>query len=306
MRRCLCLLGVLLALMAGCGESDAEELGLGELTEAVVSAVAIEPSEALATFEGQIAIANDFTARCMREAGFDWMPVPPPIGGMLAGEPGDPPRGTREWAETYGLGITTRRFSRELVGPGLVGVTGEPGAFVDPNATYVQTLTAEGQASYRRTLQGDGGDDLGCQGRPWVEVDELRAGTAIRTSFQTELAEIAVAAFAVPEVVEAEEALTLCVAAQGLPSMDPDDLEAELSAMTSLAQQESDAGSDALSREASDALARAQELEISFALAVHDCREQVGYDAVIDAAYRSQLEIFVSERGGDIQEVLAG
>lgn len=101
--------------------------------------------------------AEAATAVCMEEQGEMYLPL------EFVDVPDDPPEpegidpDSREWAERYGLGISTRRFTPEEVGPDLVGVdrrepAPEP---VNPNIERWESMSEEEAESYFLVLFGD-------------------------------------------------------------------------------------------------------------------------------------------------------
>ena len=68
-------------------------------------------------------------AECMSEAGFDYQPLT-----IATGDRDGPDPATREYAETYGFGITTQAFSQTQVGQHLVGYPDPPGP--TPNQVF--------------------------------------------------------------------------------------------------------------------------------------------------------------------------
>ncbi len=117
---------------------------------AVVARVAIEPlpqsiSEYLgwhtnsATNEAEVVQA--LTATCMQRQGFQYEAFVAPTPSALEEE-----LDAREWAEVWGLGISTR-----------VGVEAPPEEAPDPNMVYLDTLPSAEQASYRSALNSPQG-----------------------------------------------------------------------------------------------------------------------------------------------------
>lgn len=96
-------------------------------------------------------------AACMEEEGEQYLPI------ELADAPSEPvdpdglDRGSREWAEKYGFGISTQRFTPEQVGPDLVGFPqAEPQPEpVDPNSERLESMSAAEADSYLLALFGD-------------------------------------------------------------------------------------------------------------------------------------------------------
>ncbi len=95
----------------------------------------------------RMARVEELTAACMREQGFEYIPVDHSQFWYDEDEfAGEEQWGTSEWIRTYGFGVTTMRFSQEQVGPDLVGYDphmyeGPEEEFVDPNQDYRDSLS---------------------------------------------------------------------------------------------------------------------------------------------------------------------
>ncbi len=176
-------------------------------------------------------------AACMKEQGFDYTPVDNSAFLSVTGEDGldfD----SREWAEKYGFGITTQRFSQEEVGPDLVGHTfdqtedGEE--FVDPNQEMLDGMDDATRQAYFEALYGSEDDfpvidetmtdeeiaeieenfvfePSGCEGEAYA--DDFNNDFYIE--FGDELEELYESVENDPRVAEQQEQLTACIADKG-------------------------------------------------------------------------------------------
>ena len=115
-----------------------------------------------AEFAEQQREAEETIAVCMRELGWEYIPVDQSqfTGDFNDAGPDGLEYGSAEWVAKYGLGITTQAFSQSEVGPDLVGfddsdfVDSDEG-FVDPNQDYVATLGPAEQDAYFADLHGE-------------------------------------------------------------------------------------------------------------------------------------------------------
>lgn len=115
-----------------------------------------------ARFEEQERQVQEQIAECMREQGFEYIPIDTSAQRAFFEDLEDGLEwGSKEWTEKWGFGVTTQRFSQNQVGPDLVGHTwdsfdqeGPP----DPNREYVESLSEDEQQAYYEALYG-GEDD---------------------------------------------------------------------------------------------------------------------------------------------------
>lgn len=295
--------GAVLLLGACSGGTTGPQMQVDELVEALTFNLAVEPDEAVVLFAEQQRLVEEATAECMAAAGFEWVPIPPPPGSLFESGTDGPSLGSREWAEEYGLGLTTRRFPQQFVGPNLKGIEDLGDDFVDPNAEYLATLSLAARAEYDLQLQGDT-DRVGCQDEAWSASQQLRRYTAIQTEFGPSLAEAVTATFSDRRVVAAEEQMTACVSEAGYAS-GPDLLADEFEVRLEPIQDELAAGSATLSTSGQELLEMVQSLEIDLAITMLDCREEVGYSDLIDTVYRENLATFAEANRAALSSALA-
>ncbi len=178
---------------------------------------------------------QDEIAACMKEQGFDYIPIDQTEFLSVTGQDGLD-YDSREYAEKYGFGITTQRFSQEEVGPDLVGRTFDEAeeAYVDPNQEVVAAMDEASQEAYYEALYGSEDDfpiidesmseeeiaeitedyvyePSGCQAEAYG--DDFNS--AFYSDFEDELTELYEAVEKDPRVVEAEEQLAACMADEG-------------------------------------------------------------------------------------------
>ena len=115
-----------------------------------------------AEFAEQQRAAEESIAVCMRELGWEYVPVDQSqfIGGFNGVGSDGLEYGSLEWVAKYGLGITTQAFSQFEVGPGLVGFDDSDlididDGFEDPNEAYVSQLAPAEQDAYFADLYGE-------------------------------------------------------------------------------------------------------------------------------------------------------
>lgn len=180
---------VLALVLGGCGGGDADvatdEPGDDDVTEETDDVTeetddGVEWESPLGEFLGWVDVdfneederaemaamefrVEELAATCMREQGFEYIPVDRTQEMFFEEEYfGEGLEwGSDEFVRTYGFGITTQRFSQDQVGPDLVGHDfpmfedeGEEGGFVDPNEDYVESLTEGEREAYFEALHG--------------------------------------------------------------------------------------------------------------------------------------------------------
>ena len=208
---------------------------------------------AQAAFEVQERAREEAVAACMKEQGFDYIPVDPPDISFFETEDGLE-YGSEEWTAKYGFGITTQWFSQDEVGPDLVGHEGfvDDETYEDPNQEIVEALSQAEQDAYNEALYGNEDDFIvddrtlseeeteahfedyepsGCYGETFAEDGMNR----FYTEFSDEIDEMYERMQTDPRVVESEKETATCVAGKGLEFTSMDDayelFEPELSAL---------------------------------------------------------------------------
>lgn len=109
--------------------------------------------------------AQEGTATCMRELGWEYEPVNSSESSLSFETVDDEglEYGSDEWIERYGLGISTQAFAQSQVGPGLVGYDDGSDQIADvqvddsedPNQDYVNGLSESEQQAYYTDLYGE-------------------------------------------------------------------------------------------------------------------------------------------------------
>lgn len=127
--------------------------------------VNFDEEEAQAKMVAQELQMQELAATCMREQGFEYIPVDSSqrefFDEGFEGGGEELEWGSEEFVRKYGFGVTTQRFSQEQVGPDLVGhnypdfeeQAGEAG-FVDPNQAYIDSLAEPERDAYFDALHG--------------------------------------------------------------------------------------------------------------------------------------------------------
>lgn len=94
------------------------------------------------------------TAECMAREGFEDTPVDWSQGGMVSIDLGDldVARGSREFAERYGYGVTTNPWGDQIAEP-LPEET--PGDWIDPNQEYLESMSDVAREADYIALHGD-------------------------------------------------------------------------------------------------------------------------------------------------------
>jgi hypothetical protein len=306
-------------LAAGCaGEvSSATDVPPGPV-EALFEAAWAQPPEGDVTAD--VVRVEQLIAQCMADAGFAYTPVDQPEAVTAPPTAPGPARGTREYAERYGYGVTSTAAVAEPA-------PAEP--WVDPNADYVRAMRPAEQEEYWAALQGDqaaAADDgewqydwraAGCQGWAQNEVygtdDDALADQF--AALQAELADVRLAAAADPRVAELDAAWAACMAVAGYPGLARvGDAEAavrdELTALrtqawSALPAEPTQADVAAVEQSAQDAADRLAGSEIATALADLTCRDDVAYAVELQGitseyqqrfyqAHRVELEAWVA------------
>lgn len=176
--RPLVLLSTCALFVGACGSSEVTtadtDAGGGDDTEFVYesplgeflgwSDANFDEDAANAQYAEQERQVQEAIAACMREQGFEYLPIDTAAQQAFWEEQssGDIEWGTDEWTEKYGFGITTQRFSQAQVGPDLAGsnwdVTTDQEGPPDPNQEYVESLSEVERNAYYEALYG-GSDD---------------------------------------------------------------------------------------------------------------------------------------------------
>ncbi|MEM7271796.1 MAG: hypothetical protein AAF547_01840 [Actinomycetota bacterium] len=233
-------------LAAACGSEDATTEAGSPIAEFLGQEdffTGLDDEDAQARFAEEQRQQEELVASCMAEQGFEYTPVDYSDFNFAGTEDGldfD----SREYAEKYGFGITTQRYSQAQVGPDLVGwddgaIDDEEDGFQDPNADYVNTLDEATQEAYYAALYGDEDDfpaydpetmteeelaeaesaafnfePQGCYGEAWANSDSGSANQ-FYTDFDEELTELYESIEDDPRITEIMNDVANCVSDSG-------------------------------------------------------------------------------------------
>lgn len=310
----LALLLTGLLVTASCGTETAASAGGSPIEEylgddSLGLDFSFDSEEDEARFSEQQRQAEQKIAECMKEQGFEYIPVDYGDVELFGSEDGLE-YGSREYIEKWGFEVSTTRYSQNAVGSDLVGY--DDSMFFDgsddPNTAIVEAMDGATQDAYYEALYGDmsdfsesefdvtdeGGEDFffepsGCQGEAY---EALWGGGNFYQEFQTELDAMFESLTDHPKIKEFEADITTCVAEAGYSFTSFDDVwvqyEDELQAVEALVEYpEPDLSEEdfetmtdeelhelyevRLTAEAKTKLAEIQQKEIATALAVYDC-----------------------------------
>ena len=254
-------------------------------------------------------------AACMNALGFEYTPIAP--GAELDEVPTAADlglaRGTREYAEQFGFGITTDDMGYYAMSAAQVD---------DPNTVYVESLSPEARAEYDRALWGSpedvDADDPAAEAEGCFAEAQARAGAVLEASgafdpqafFDEEMA-MREAIQTDDRVVALHDAWSECMADAGFPGLvTPGDNLFTGDAMLAV-RNEFEARIIALQGEITDvsdpsvklglaALQAKEELadrEIAMAVADVDCRASSGYsDALLEVEIEYQAQFYADHR----------
>lgn len=168
-------------------------------------------------------------ARCMKEQGFAYQPMPYAPSGPVHAGADVPAWGTREFAQEYGYGITTAADLGALMEPVEMPE--------DPNQEYVDAMSESERRTYWAALYGElatSAVDLeegevprwdwtkaGCSGMAQHEVYEV--ATSDSSSLLAELASLYDGATADPRYLAAQQVWISCMADAGYDYSAPDE-----------------------------------------------------------------------------------
>lgn len=265
---------------------------------------------------------EDLIARCMADAGFEYVPVrDTSFSFTTAGIelPGWMSAGSREFREAYGYGLTTDPWgSAAAYQAHLDGLVG----YGDPNEAYRGGLTPEGLDAYLLALEGaalwgaapneenpsedDGSSQVGCRGRAEREVADADATVdwAALETFMDEVLLAREAASTDPRRQETQIAWSACMATAGYPDLDTQ-FDASTLVRTMISEWRAEPQNAALDgepvrqQEAMRAALGAQ--EIAVAVADWDCAESSGHADALDAAIREGDEGFEAVHGDELE-----
>ncbi len=276
-RRLAMVVPVVMIVASACGGSDAGSDTAAETGEGIVSSPIAEflgydtaqlndPQASQAKFNEDERARQELIAACMKEQGFDYIPVDPSQYSAFSSA-GAEEYGSDEWVAKYGFGITTQRWPQSSVGPNLIGyddaAMNEQSTVTDPNQAVVEKMSPEEQPAYYAALYGDqasmAGDETvseeeatattavaadlsgelsGCQGKAYAESGDQ--SNAFYQEFSDELDAMYQRAQNDPRIVEVEKKVSDCVAGKGLQYVNSEELytsfETDLSAIDEMIQ----------------------------------------------------------------------
>ena len=230
------LAAALALLAAACGSPDTTEAG-SPLAEFLGQDLFGADGFDEAAFAEEQRQREEAIAACMADQGFEYIPRDTSAF-AAAVRPDDIEFDSREYAETYGFGITTERYSQEEVGPELVGhrfAAFEEAMEDDPNADIVEAMDDGTREAYYAALYGD--EDLfgdfdpetmtdeeleelessftfepqGCDGEAWAD----NANNDFFQEFDEELTELYRAVEDDPRLQQRQDEVSECVAEEG-------------------------------------------------------------------------------------------
>lgn len=230
---------------------------------------------------------QDVIAACMREQGFEYIPIDPEQAGFFGVPDEEFERDSDEWVAKYGFGITTQQYSQGQVGPELIGHRSV--GFVeeesyDPNQAIVEALPdAENEAwfialygepedppEFDESLSGEQQQELvndvdyeptGCEGKAYSDFDST---LGFENEFGSELDGLLQRVEDDPRLVEAGRELSDCVAEQGFEFSTEDELYARWEGELSAVDDEIEAGLAEVDESVLDEMTE-EELQVFFA-----------------------------------------
>lgn len=231
---------------------------------------------------------QELVAGCMKEQGFEYVPVLAPD--AQPAEAVDWRPDDRDWVEKYGYGVVRNPY-QDAPGP-------EPSEPIDPNQSYLDSLTEAEQEAYFEALNGnprpvtEGAEapewtweDSGCFGRayheiegkdPWQQAENQPIMEALRSLYDQIQSG--------PEFAELEADWAACMAEAGHPGFTK-----QLDALNSIYQltdrywEDSSAKDDGSEQDPTPGTmqdptyAKLSEQEIPLALADLECRQKTDY-----------------------------
>ncbi len=190
--RKILLLGVPVALVAAaCGGGEDKADAADEVASPIAEFLGEEsffggdPEQMAARFADQERTRQETIAACMTEKGFEYVAYVPEQAFDFTTTGDGLEYDSREYAERYGFGITTQRYSQEEVGPDLVGhdfSQFEENVDEDPNSAIREAMDEATLSAYDEALYGDP-DDFPTFDPETMTDEELEAAEAEATSF---------------------------------------------------------------------------------------------------------------------------
>jgi hypothetical protein len=236
-------------------------------------------------------------AACMKEQGFDYVPVDYSFLDTPTSDVPEP--GTPDFAAQYGYGITT---SAELL-----AAMGTADELVDPNADLVNAMSPEEQSAYYAALYGamDTGAaseeesspspeayDWGAAGCSGIAQHEV-FGDGASSSIATDLEQLSSQDAEDEAVVQAQETWVSCMAGKNHVYDTPDGPYQDFGDRLSALYNESDATDGST-------LEDLKKMEITTAVDDVECRDSSGLDAAQATARRTLEEAYYADHKDEI------
>jgi hypothetical protein len=231
--RYLLVLSACCILMAACGERDdgtavfhgssplSEYLGTDQ--DPILGGAGEADGDAVLAAEHRV--REELIAQCMIAQGFEYVAwVPEAIETDVVD--GDIEPYSRQWAERYGLGVTTLAFGQSRVGPDLVGFDDRSVldlVIENPNDAIVASLDQATADSYFEALIGEGepadaAEEVatpgGCVGEALADPS-ANVGTRFRTAFASQIDDLLLQVAGDTRVLSFEAEVAACVEDQG-------------------------------------------------------------------------------------------
>lgn len=222
------------------GSTDGATLTAAEIGDMLFPSMEdFQGAEAEARFADEQRAQEELVGECMRNLGFEYTPVDY---GSFAffGAADDLDPSSREWAETYGLGMSTFAFNEETLAEGIED------EFVDPNQEYVEGLSESAQNAYYEALYGaqnfsesefdeEGEGEItsfepqGCQGEAFEATSSFAGLDTLYTEFGDQLEDLFERVEADPRMREVSDRWVTCMGEAGYTYNEPDDMYEDIS-----------------------------------------------------------------------------
>lgn len=322
------------------GSADGATLTAAEIGDMLFPSMEdFQGAEAEARFADEQRAQEELVGECMRNLGFEYTPVDY---GSFAffGAADDLDPSSREWAETYGLGMSTFAFDEATLGEGIED------EFVDPNQEYVEGLSDSARDAYYEALYGPQNfseldteneteitsfEPMGCQGEAFVATSSFAGLDTLYAEFGDQLEDLYERVEADPRMREVSDRWVTCMGEAGYTYNEPDDMYEDISSQMDELFQETygsfeesfesgtdfDESSETHSDDSTDPgldfeppqpdaekLAALQDQEIAVAVASFDCGLNDG-TTVFEEIASEYTDKFIAENLSALQAALA-
>lgn len=343
MRRRIALFGALVLILGACGGGDADAgdaAGRGGSSSPFGDLLGLpdweaDPAAAQEHYAQHERIRQEAVAACMRDQGFTYVAHVDPRTSVEVVDDEEAAWGTREWAATYGFGITTQSFDHALLPPDLQGYDSSRHADAheedpNPNWAHMETLSESERAAYELALWGEWPepdpsmtdaevDELYRDHEPGGCENEVSHGPdgVFWEAFSAEIDQMYERMQSDPRLTSFWREAADCLADEGFDHTDVDAFHQGLWEQVDVLQQEvwgsmpADAVDDAVHPTLTDAqlttLRSLQAEEITFAVAAHDCGRTADAESEIWAELQDEYERdFIATHRDAIDALLAG